>query len=94
VIVITHFGLQQREFYPTHWEAHCGAGAAKKWKASIKVGGWVGEQHLDTCCQVTHSHCRGVKLPTLVAMSLLPLLLLSRRLSQGLCQSCLPWLAR
>ncbi|KXZ47438.1 hypothetical protein GPECTOR_35g876 [Gonium pectorale] len=27
----------QREFHPTHWEQHCGAGTAKKWKASIKV---------------------------------------------------------
>uniref|UniRef100_A0A7S3R019 PHD-type domain-containing protein n=1 Tax=Dunaliella tertiolecta TaxID=3047 RepID=A0A7S3R019_DUNTE len=28
---------QSREFHPTHWESHCGAGAAKKWKASIKI---------------------------------------------------------
>ncbi|KAG2493471.1 hypothetical protein HYH03_008288 [Edaphochlamys debaryana] len=27
----------QREFHPTHWEQHCGAGTAKKWKASIKI---------------------------------------------------------
>ncbi|GFR43632.1 hypothetical protein Agub_g4731, partial [Astrephomene gubernaculifera] len=26
-----------REFHPTHWEQHCGAGTAKKWKASIKI---------------------------------------------------------
>lgn len=24
-------------FHPTHWEQHCGAGSAKKWKASIKI---------------------------------------------------------
>jgi len=38
--------LQKREYHPTHWESHCGAGAAKKWKASIKVSVaalvWVG----------------------------------------------------
>lgn len=28
---------QRRTFHPTHWEAHCGAGSAKKWKASIKI---------------------------------------------------------
>ncbi|GIL98350.1 hypothetical protein Vretimale_3738 [Volvox reticuliferus] len=27
----------QREFHPTHWEQHCGAGTAKKWKASVKI---------------------------------------------------------
>ncbi|KAK9862670.1 hypothetical protein WJX84_009528, partial [Apatococcus fuscideae] len=27
----------QREFSPTQFEAHCGAGAAKKWKASLRI---------------------------------------------------------
>lgn len=26
-----------REFMPSQWEAHCGAGTAKKWKASLKL---------------------------------------------------------
>lgn len=30
-------GSEQRQFHPTHWEAHCGAGTAKKWKASVKI---------------------------------------------------------
>ncbi len=29
--------VSQRTFSPTQFEAHCGAGAAKKWKASVRV---------------------------------------------------------
>jgi hypothetical protein len=61
---IACYALQQREFYPTHWEAHCGAGAAKKWKASIKVVGAGREAVTPVCVYVLVGH---VKVPHFMA---------------------------
>lgn len=46
----------QREMSATHFEAHAGAGAAKKWKSSVRIlAGAVPEVPAGGCCQMQHS---------------------------------------